>query len=144
MQTPRAEAGNRKLRSSEAAEKLQKEKQRPGTVQRGPGSEVNELLVSTLRALMLSYSWSKHQSWLITDVDKDKSLTSRNRALVKRILFKTNTLGHADIEKNIETKKYTCLTELFIDLLDLHLPYFFNFDMIGVCERAKMFERPLR
>ncbi|XP_017146597.2 zinc finger MYND domain-containing protein 11 [Drosophila miranda] len=69
---------------------------------------------------LLRYSWSKHQSWLITDVDKDmKSLSSRDRALVKRILFKSNTLGHADIEKNIETKKYTYLTEFLIDLLDL-------------------------
>ncbi|XP_022230702.2 zinc finger MYND domain-containing protein 11 [Drosophila obscura] len=70
---------------------------------------------------VLRYSWAKHQSWLITDVEKymNKHLNSRDRALVKRILFKTNTLGQAAIERNIEAKKYKYLTELFVDLLDL-------------------------
>ncbi|BFG05031.1 protein kinase C-binding protein 1 [Drosophila madeirensis] len=70
---------------------------------------------------LLRYSWNKHQSWLTADVDKymTKHYNNRDRALVRRILFKTNTLGQADIERSIEGQKYEYLTEFLVDLLDL-------------------------
>ncbi|XP_041563229.1 uncharacterized protein LOC108143288 [Drosophila elegans] len=70
---------------------------------------------------LLKYSWDKHHSWITMDVAKymDKHWNERDKALVKRVLFKSKILGMANIERNIETKKYTYLTEFLVDLLDL-------------------------
>ncbi|XP_017106389.2 zinc finger MYND domain-containing protein 11 [Drosophila bipectinata] len=72
-------------------------------------------------ASLLKYSWGTHHSWLDRDVSKymAKNWNDRDRALVKRILFKTKILGVADIERNIASKKYIYLTEFLVDLLDL-------------------------
>ncbi|KPU76718.1 uncharacterized protein Dana_GF13391, isoform C [Drosophila ananassae] len=72
-------------------------------------------------ACLLKYSWGIHHSWLTTDVSKymAKNWNDRDRALVKRILFKTKILGLADIERSIAAKKYRYLTEFLMDLLDL-------------------------
>ncbi|XP_039481184.1 uncharacterized protein LOC120445106 [Drosophila santomea] len=70
---------------------------------------------------LLKYSWDKHYSWISMDVTKymAKHWIERDKALVKRILFKTKILGLGDIERNIEAEKYTYLTEFLVDLLDL-------------------------
>ncbi|XP_017054023.1 uncharacterized protein LOC108096700 [Drosophila ficusphila] len=70
---------------------------------------------------LLRYSWDKHYSWITMDVAKYmvKHWNERDKALVKRFLFKTKILGLVDIERNIEAKKYTYLTEFLMDLLDL-------------------------
>ncbi|XP_016975329.1 zinc finger MYND domain-containing protein 11 [Drosophila rhopaloa] len=70
---------------------------------------------------LLKYSWEKHHSWITMDVAKymAKHWNERDKALIKRILFKSKILGLADIERNIEANKYTYLTEFLMHLLDL-------------------------
>lgn len=70
---------------------------------------------------LLKYSWDQHHSWISMDVAKymSKHWNERDKALVKRLLFKTKILGLSDIERNIAAAKYTYLTEFLMDLLDL-------------------------
>ncbi|EDW47590.1 uncharacterized protein LOC6608863 [Drosophila sechellia] len=70
---------------------------------------------------LLKYSWDQHHSWISMDVAKymAKNWNERDKALVKRVLFKTKILGLRDIEQNIAAEKYTYLTEFLMDLLDL-------------------------
>lgn len=72
-------------------------------------------------ACLLSKVWRDSYSWVSTDVTTYMAEHWKNRdiALVKRILFKTEILGLADIKRNIEAEKYTYLMEFHVDLLDL-------------------------
>ncbi|KAH8375392.1 hypothetical protein KR200_003324 [Drosophila serrata] len=69
---------------------------------------------------LLGKVWDDSHSWMSTDVATYMTKLWKNRdiALVKRILFKTDILGMADIKRNIEAEKYKYLMEFHADLLD--------------------------